>query len=695
MSEIRRSFPAGVGVSVITSFRVAVLCRAIALLVAAVALVAFAGWATGNPLLKSVLPGAVEMKANTALGLLLAGVALFLLNHASPRQRRAALVIGIVIGVLGIATLGEYLFGWRLGIDELLFRDTGKAYNVIPGRMSPYSAVTFTAIGAAILALSWPRLRALLWPAAIIVIGIGGLSFLGYLWNASELVTDRWLPPVAVNTAVAFLLLGAGFVLVNPQRPLAWPGTRIRLSSVEIKTLAGFVAALLLLLMVGGYTYRMNVRFAETAEWVAHTQQVRAALAGLYVKIADAQSAQRNYLLTGARPHREDYARRISDADDQLRLLAGLIADNPAQAQNLDALRLLVAGRRDRLEQGIKLYEGRGLTAAREFVATGQGINAMQQVRDAIRQMDDVEAGLLEQRTAEFSSVRRSSLVSLTLTQVIATVILLFLFRAIRAEILEREHLTRQLQTAHKDVTQVNSLLADANKELESFSYSVSHDLRAPLRAVNGYIQMLEEDTRGQLAAEPQRYLKVINESSRKMGQLIDDLLAFSRIGRTEMRQTEVALDQLVREVLTGLEPLTRDRHIEWSIAPLPVIRGDPALIKLAFVNLIGNAVKYSQKRDPARIEIGVQGTADDEVALYVRDNGAGFDMQYVHKLFGVFQRLHSAEEFEGTGVGLANVQRIIHRHGGKIWAESVLEQGATFYFTLRAATGASINPEK
>ena len=668
----------------VASLRLTALSRTAALLVAAAALIALTGWAIGNPLLKSVLPGAVEMKVNTAAGLLLGSIALFLLSRApSPRQRYAALIIGALVCAIGAATLGEYLFGWRLGIDELLFRDTAKTYSAIPGRMSPYSAVTFIAIGAAVAALASPRLRALLWPSAIIVIGIGALSFIGYLWNASELVTDRWLPPVAVNTAVAFLLLGGGFVLADPQRLLAQRGARIRLSSVEIKTLSGFAAALLLLLVVGGYTYQANVRLAGTAEWVAHTQQVRAALARLYLTIMDAQSAQRDYLLTGERFHRDDYQHRVADADSRINALAVLIADNPVQARNLEALKPLVAERFGRLDQGVRLYEARGFAAVREFIATGRGIDAMQRVRAAIDQMDALEAGLLEQRTADFAGIRQRSLVSLILTQTLATVFLLVLFFRIRGEILGRERLARQLQTAHREVVRANSQLTDANKELEAFSYSVSHDLRAPLRAINGFIQMLEEDTRGQLAAEPQRYLRVIHESSRKMGQLIDDLLAFSRVGRAEMRKTEVELDALVRGVIAGLAVTTAGRNIEWDIGPLPAVQGDPALLRQVFSNLIGNAIKYSRHRDPARIEIGVAEATGDDVTLYVRDNGAGFDMRYVHKLFGVFQRLHTAEEFEGTGVGLALVQRIVVRHGGRVWAEGAPGQGATFHFTL------------
>ncbi len=233
-------------------------------------------------------------------------------------------------------------------------------------------------------------------------------------------------------------------------------------------------------------------------------------------------------------------------------------------------------------------------------------------------------------------------------------------------------------------VEERTAALHAANKELESFSYSVSHDLRAPLRHIQGYVEMLHRTTSGKLAEKPRRYLQVITEASVEMGELIDDLLAFSRMGRAEMIETRFPLDQLVQDTLKSLEMSTQGRNITWQIAPLPPVMGDRAMIRQVLANLLGNAVKYSRPRDPAQIEIGVAGEENGRVIIFVRDNGAGFDMQYAHKLFGVFQRLHRAEDFEGTGIGLATVHRIIARHGGRVWGEGELNKGATFYFTLR-----------
>ena len=238
-------------------------------------------------------------------------------------------------------------------------------------------------------------------------------------------------------------------------------------------------------------------------------------------------------------------------------------------------------------------------------------------------------------------------------------------------------------------VAQRTAALAAANKELESFSYSVSHDLRAPLRHVHGFIELLQQDLEGQLSERAQRYVETIRRASTEMGHLIDDLLAFSRTNRTEMREAVVPLDPLVRAVIDTLGAATEGRDIVWEIEPLPAVIGDPVLLRQVFANLIDNAVKYSRRRSPARIAIGPGADADGLAVVFVRDNGAGFDMAYAEKLFGVFQRLHRAEEFEGTGIGLATTERIVTRHGGRIWAEGAVDRGATFYVALKRAPSA------
>ncbi|HTK28495.1 MAG TPA: ATP-binding protein [Vicinamibacterales bacterium] len=226
----------------------------------------------------------------------------------------------------------------------------------------------------------------------------------------------------------------------------------------------------------------------------------------------------------------------------------------------------------------------------------------------------------------------------------------------------------------------------ERTKELEAFAYSVSHDLRAPLRHIAGFAGLLEQRASAALDDQGRRYLRTITEASARMGRLIDDLLAFSRVGRTAVEKRRVALAAMVDDARAEVEGPRGDGPIEWSIGRLPDVDADPALLRLALINLLSNAVKYSRTRRPPKIWIDAT-TTDGEVIVSVRDNGVGFDPQYAGKLFGVFQRLHGTDEFEGTGIGLANVRQVIQRHGGRTWAEGAVDQGATFFFSLPAAT--------
>ncbi|HET6544073.1 MAG TPA: ATP-binding protein, partial [Chryseolinea sp.] len=221
-----------------------------------------------------------------------------------------------------------------------------------------------------------------------------------------------------------------------------------------------------------------------------------------------------------------------------------------------------------------------------------------------------------------------------------------------------------------------------ANKELEAFTYSVSHDLRAPLRSIDGYSKILQEDYASTLDREANRLLQIIRNNAHRMGHLIDDLLDFSRMGRKELDRTKVDMNALVGHVRQELIAQEVNRKIEFTVKPLKEVHGDLSMMRQVWINLISNALKYSRKQEVSRIEIGCK-TEDNHTVYYIQDNGVGFDMKYSDKLFGVFQRLHKVEEFDGTGVGLALVHRIISRHGGKIWAEAQINEGATFFFFI------------
>ena len=255
--------------------------------------------------------------------------------------------------------------------------------------------------------------------------------------------------------------------------------------------------------------------------------------------------------------------------------------------------------------------------------------------------------------------------------------------RRIRAKEAQRRAAEERKRDLKRQIAERTAQLEAANKELEAFSYSVSHDLRAPLRHIVGFMELLEKKIGTALDEKSRHYMDAISEAIKKMGVLIDGLLSISRMGRHALSFQDVDLATLTSDVIRDLEPDFAGRDIKWRIGDLPVVSGDATLLRMVMDNLIANALKFTRPRQQAQIEIGSLPDQDSEAVIFVRDNGVGFDMAYVDKLFSVFQRLHHEDEFEGTGIGLATVHRIVARHGGRIWTEGKLDQGATFYFSL------------
>ncbi len=709
-----------------------------------------------------------------------------------------------------------------------------------------------------------------------------------------------------------------------------------------MKILAGFLVAIALLLFGGSYTYHTSVEFADSVEWIAHTQEVRAAVADLYGSVAGAEVAERDYFLTKAPQPLDEYRRLIDRVQHDVQQLSGLIADNPAQHRNFVATQTVVDARLRTLAAALTAFNDYGLPATRAVLALSRQAATVESVHAATAAMDEVEVNLLQIRQASSARVRYTTLISLLVTLAAASALFYAFFRGIHREMLARRgaeqalrdsdqynrsviesspdsiailttdgHITQitpqgmklldiedfatvagtdwcslwsgehreearaavvsarggnaarfegcsatrhgtpkwwdiivmpvrsesgqpeRLIAVARDITEVkrtatnliaanrfldslieslplivvvkdaetlqfvrvnqsfeklngistaqvigkdahdlyssaeadymdakdrealsgstvldiprqtvetalagtrifhtmkmpifgndgqpryllgisediterdlaeqairelNSALhskavqlESTNKELESFSYSVSHDLRAPLRAIDGFAEIIEEDYRDKLDGEGRRYLAVIRQNGKRMGALIDDLLEFSRLGRQPVASAEVNVESLVREVVQEVLAAERSQsdgdHVAPTIdiGPLPAARGDRGLLRQVWVNLISNAVKYSSKsRQPV---ISVSGRrVDAETHYSVRDNGVGFNMDYAEKLFGVFQRLHRNDEFGGTGVGLAIVHRVVTRHGGRVWAEGSVNHGAVFSFAL------------
>jgi PAS domain S-box-containing protein len=907
----------------------------------ALSLLSLSGWVFGVHALTSLFPGAAAMKVNTACCILLCGSALLILTyHTGASLEGLARAMAGSACALGAATLGEYLFGWQLGIDELLVKDSVGAFAVFHGRMSPFSASAFIILGFAVAAVRIRLLDRAARIAAGLGLAIGMVSLVGYLWNADELTTDRWLPPVAINTAICFVAISIGVLALDPPAATGRPLRNIGLAGVELRILGGFAAALSLLVLGGAFTYRTSVQMSASVEWVAHTQEVRTTLAGIFGSLAGANLVVRDYWVYRDQERLQEFDGLVAAARARQTELQRLVADSEAQRKNAAGLGILLEQALAVLEQSQRAFHVYGLLAARAVLNVARSENTVGHLREATAHMDEIERKLVERRQAAADSIRITTLTSMLLTLAAAIGLFFTLFRSIHREMLARRaaeravrdsdqynrsvisnspdalsvlttggHITemtpqlmklmgiddfstvagldwcllwsgsaqesareavaaaragargrfnaetqvqggdkhwwdvivnpivaangeverlmavardvseakriegnllaanrfldsliealpvtvvvsnasdlrivrvnrlyeeligmpaaelmgktaydllppeeadvttksdhealaagRVLEIGERDITTPDGVrilnttkvplldetgnarfllamstdvterklseqairvlntelqgkaaqLESTNKELESFSYSISHDLRAPLRAIDGFAEILEEDYISKLDGEAQRYLAVIRDNSKRMGVLIDDLLAFSRLGRQTVTKAAVNVDTLVREVIDELSRIDAVRGSDkplpqYDIGPLPEAYGDRALLRQVWANLLSNAVKYSSKVSAPRIEVG-GAQAAEETEYFVRDNGVGFNMAYSQKLFGVFQRLHRADEFAGTGVGLAIVQRVVARHGGRIWADSKVNEGAIFSFAL------------
>lgn len=431
-----------------------------------------------------------------------------------------------------------------------------------------------------------------------------------------------------------------------------------------------------LLVALAAVSYQ-SIRASSTAStWVRHTNAVMGELSALLLALQDIETGGRGFALVGESSFLIPYDSGRANVPKHLEAIERLTVDNAVQQQRVHGLSALIDAEEQLEAELIEVRRRAGAGAAAARVAGGSGLRSMDAIRELVREMENDEVRLLAARQATADAIFRRMTLALAFGVVVVGARMMSDNRRLQRTLVQSQ-IHQEIAAAH--AKQVGVI----NQELEAFSYSVSHDLRAPLRHVNGYVEMLQRDTAGQLSEKSARYLSTINESSLEMGRLIDDLLAFSRVGRAEIKSASISLDDVVRDAIRGLEMSTRDRRIEWRISPLPRVIGDPALLKQVLANLIDNALKYSRTRDPATIEIGSSGRDGNRASLFVRDNGVGFDMKYVQKLFGVFERLHAAENFEGTGIGLATVRRIITRHGGRVWADGAVNIGATFHFTL------------
>ena len=444
----------------------------------------------------------------------------------------------------------------------------------------------------------------------------------------------------------------------------------------EWLTKLGLGLALSLLVLISFVTFNSVDQFENSSKLVDHTHLVIKQINQIVSDVKDAESAQRGYLITSDESFLQAHHDVVVDLPVGISTLRYLTRDNPEQQKTINILEELIDKRMRTLRLGIDMLADRGAISDQEVtdLVGGSGKQAMLQLRGHADYMIAVEDKLLDERAQLVESKASSTKLWILFGNFVAIALLLSALVLILLEIKHRKN-------AQRSIERTAAQLELTNKELESFSYSVSHDLRSPLRAIDGYSRMFEEDFADRLDDEGRRLLSVIRVSSKKMGQLIDDLLAFSRMGRKPVDTMKVDMNALVDEVWSEVCVSSRT-SLPLKKANLPAAWGDRALLRQVLMNLLANAVKYSSKKPEQLIEITAK-QGEHEIVYSVRDNGVGFDMRFYNKLFGVFQRLHTEHEFPGTGVGLAIAQRVIVRHGGRIWAESKPDEYTIFNFSL------------
>ena len=633
---------------------VSTACASAAIALSAGALV---GWWLDIELLKSAIPGRVKMNPITALALMTAGAALLLSAGPDrpPPARRLAQGLAALVVLAGGVRLGTYFSVWAPPLDGLLFPARVAA---VGSRLAPLAALNFvlTGLALALLRLEGRRVHAAL-QTLLLGSGLTTLAaLLGHLYGA-----DMLRGPMALNTSLAFLALATGALFARPDEGLV---ALLRGNTPAGALVRRLLPAVVLIPVVLGWlrVLGQNAGLYETEGGSAlFVVTTIVALAGL--TWWSARSIER------AEARRRDAEGALRGSEGRFRALAASANDAIVSADQLGLITYFNPAAERIFGYGASEVESRPITTLMpdryrdahraglaRYLATGEPHVIGRTVELTGRKKDGsefpVELSLASSREGAQE-----------------------LFTGILRDITDRKQ-------AEDTLRRYAAQLEAANAELDAFAYSVSHDLRGPLRSIDGFSRAVLDDCADQLDETGRAHFDRIRDAARRMAGLIDDLLDLSRLTRAPMKRESVSLSAIAAAVVSELGRSAPAGSVEWAIAPGLMADGDPRLLRVALENLLENALKYSRGQPQPRIEFG-RTVANGSQAYYVRDNGAGFDMAYGDKLFKPFQRLHPAGEFEGSGVGLATVARVIRRHGGRIWAEGQVGRGATFYFTL------------
>jgi len=452
-----------------------------------------------------------------------------------------------------------------------------------------------------------------------------------------------------------------------------------------IQTVIGaFVLAVAMMSTIGFLSLEDISKQAETSLWVEHSQIIITRLQTLLTGVEQASTGVRGYILTRDPSSLGDLSEVQSNLSRRIHLLQNLTADNPQRQIDLPVIENLL---NQYLVESNHLVGFLKDTSPPSSLDEELNLNRalLNRIETQIRAVQADERLLLRQRIAASQRTAQTTASIIQIGSICGIALLFGSTYLLVKQIVARQAVDDRIQRLNMELAQRATQLESTNAELEAFTYTVSHDLRAPLRHIHGFVEMLQKSPAVQAEPGNQRYMNIIAKAAKHMGLLIDSLLDLSRTGRVELHPVPLDMRKMIDKVIEELEPEWKNRRVRWDIRPLVSASGDSTLVRLVWMNLITNALKYSRPREESRVEIGQSSTEGNgsEVSYYVRDNGVGFDMRYADKLFGVFQRLHRAEDFEGTGVGLANVRRIVNRHGGRVWAESELNAGSIFHFSL------------
>ncbi len=624
------------------------------------------GWVFNIALLKSVVLSFITMKANTAIGFILSAIGLLLIINGK-EKRFFAFCIFCLLLALGSTSLIEYIFRLDLKIDELFFKDTITKASAHPGRMAFPTALIFslTSIVFFIFATESSKIKQYI-AQSIALVGLifSLITCIGYFFGTPYLAWVGTYGSLAIHTALAFVFLTAGLLAVRPTEGFMALFVADNIAGMTIRR---FLPVVFIVPLALGYlrAWGQKMGFYGTEFGIALQASFAIAifttLTWVHAKSLNKIDYERRRL-KGV----EEYLRQILESAPDAMIVVN--KNGEMVLVNSQAEHLFGYDRQDMLKQPIEMLMPQSFRDT--HLVHRQGFMNNSRRRNMGIGLD--LWGLHKDRSSIPIEIALSPFEGDQGSMVIAAV------RDMR-EHKRHEEAIRQL---NKDLQEHAAQLEFANKELEAFSYSVSHDLRSPLRAIDGFARILSEEHSKELTEEGGRLLGVVRDNVKKMGCLIDGLLEFSRMGRHELRFSNIDMTSLVQSAFEELRQSTSDLKVDFKLESLPSAYGDSVLLRQVWVNLISNAMKYSMKKSDPSIHIYSREEAG-EIVYVIKDNGVGFDMQYVSKLFKVFQRLHEQSDFEGTGVGLAIVQRIINRHGGNIWVQSQSNEGTTFYFTL------------